>query len=130
MFSVKGDIIVGAHKKPFLNMAKTLGLSVQHYNVTEGHDLFHCSMIRYAREYPKCLDKIAQFVNDAKQNQFVEGVVFNQIKEQDIEPVEQFYEKIENKGTEKEKTKKAKKSKSKAKVVESAVEKIKDELVQ
>lgn len=91
MFSVKGDVLVGAHKKPFLKMAKELDLSVQHYQVTAGYELMHCSMIRYSKEYPKCLDKIAEFVNDAKDNNFVKGVHLGYIKEDYIKPTEQLY---------------------------------------
>ena len=94
MFSVKGDVIVGAHKKPFLKLAKELDLSVQHYQVTSGYELFHCSMVRYSKEYPKCMDLIAQFVNDAKENKFVSGVVQRYLKEDTIKPTEQLYERV------------------------------------
>lgn len=82
MFSVSNDFVVGAHRKPFLKMAKQLGISVQHYDVTEGYKLFHCSLIDHPEKYPICLDKIANFINDAKENIFVKGVKCAQIQEE------------------------------------------------
>ena len=81
MLSVNGDFLVGAHKNRFLKMAKELNLSVQHYDVSEGPQLFHCAMVDHAADYPKCMDVIAEFVKDAKQNKFVKGVQRDTIKE-------------------------------------------------
>lgn len=81
MFSVDGDVIVGAHKNRFLKMAKELNLSVKHYDVKEGSKLFHCAMVDHAAEYPICMNAIADFVNDAKENKFGDGIQRGVIKE-------------------------------------------------
>ena len=81
MLSVDGDMIVGAHRGRFLKMAKELKLSVRHYDVKSGFKLLHCSMVEHANQYPQCIDKIAQFINDAKENKFTEGVLREEIYE-------------------------------------------------
>lgn len=85
MFSVKGDMVVGAHKKKFLRLAHDLELSVKHYEICSGHKLFHTSLVRHAQYYPECLNKIADFVEDAKNNIFVDKVVTKDIFEEDDE---------------------------------------------
>ena len=81
MLSVNGDFLVGAHKNRFLKMAQELNLSVQHYDVCEGPQLFHCAMVDHAADYPKCMKKIANFVNDAKDNKFVKGILREPLRE-------------------------------------------------
>ena len=74
MISVKNDMVVGAHKKIFLEMAEELSLSVRHYDLLSGYKLFHSSMINNADKYPNCFEKIEDFVLDACLNRFVSGV--------------------------------------------------------
>ena len=85
MVSTKGDFVVGAHKIKFLELAKNLNLSLQHYEICEGHKLFHSSMVEHAPKYPETMDKIAAFVNDACENKFVRGVkkfeIFENVEE-------------------------------------------------
>ena len=81
MFSVKNDPVVGIHKKKFLKLAKELNLSMHHYEYVEGYSLFHSCMMNYPEQYPSCFDKIEEFVIDAKNNQFVSGVLQEEIRE-------------------------------------------------
>jgi len=84
MFSTKGDIVVGAHKIGFLELAKELHLSLQHYEICSGYKLFHSSMVEHADKYPLCIDKITEFVNDACNNKFVRGVKKYKLYEDDL----------------------------------------------
>ena len=89
MFSVKGDFVVGPHKERFLNLAKDLKLSVQHYDICSGYKLFHSSMVDYPEKYPIFLDKIMLFINNAYNNKFVNGIKKEQILEdENIELIE------------------------------------------
>lgn len=81
MFSVKGDFVVGAHKERFLNLAKELNLSVQHYDICSGYKLFHSSMLNHPEHYPIFFDKIESFINNACNNYFIEGLYNSQIYE-------------------------------------------------
>lgn len=74
MFSTKGDFVVGAHKIGFLDLAKELHLSVEHYEICSGHKLFHSSMVEHADKYPQCFDKVGEFISKATSNNFVRGI--------------------------------------------------------
>ena len=83
MLSTKGDFVVGPHKSRFLDLAKNLNLSVQHYEICSGHKLFHSSMVEHADKYPESINKIADFINDACSNKFVRGLKKYEIFEKD-----------------------------------------------
>ncbi len=95
MFSVKGDMVVGMHKKCFLDLAKELNLSVEHYEICSGHKLFHSSMVEHADKYNLCIDKIEEFIQNAKYNSFVDGLINQKLyekTEEHIETTEQYLE--------------------------------------
>ena len=81
MFSVKGDFVVGTHKKMFLDIAKDLGLSVRHYEVCSGHKLFHSSIVNNAEAYPNCIKKISDFIADSVMGIVSDGVTNQKLYE-------------------------------------------------
>lgn len=91
MFSTKGDWVVGAHKTCFLNLAKELNLSVEHYDICTGYKLFHSSMVEHADKYQLCLYKIENFIRKGKHKHFVKGVISEKL----YEKTEDYYAKLE-----------------------------------
>ncbi len=96
MFSTKGDWVVGAHKKSFLDMATDLNLSVEHYDICTGYKLFHSSMVEHADKYQLCIYKIENFIKKAKHNHFVKGVVNEKL----YEKTEEYFMELEEKSAE------------------------------
>lgn len=74
MISVKGDFIVGAHRKPFLEKAEELGLNVEHYTLCSGYRLFHSSAVGNIEHYPKCLKIMKNFIKKRYNNTYTPGV--------------------------------------------------------
>jgi len=81
MFSVKGDFVVGVHKKMFLKKARELNLSVEHYTISSGYHLFHSCLINNSRRYPKCIEKMKNFITEGCKNNFVSNVCTERIYE-------------------------------------------------
>ena len=94
MFSIKGDWVVGAHKKCFLDLARQLNLSVEHYDICSGYKLFHSSMVEHADKYQLCIYKIENFIRKAKYNHFVKGLICEKLYEKTEEELREIEESL------------------------------------
>jgi acetyl esterase/lipase len=86
MLSVKGDFVVGAHRKPFLEKAKELELNVEHYTISSGYRLFHSCMIGNIEYYPKCLKLMKNFIKKRYNNTYTPGVYDRAVYEDSKSP--------------------------------------------
>ena len=84
MFSAYNDFVAGPHKKLFCKKAIKLNIPLMHYTIKKGYKVFHDSLINFADYYPKCMDKISDFVNDLSNNVTLSGFKNENISEDKI----------------------------------------------
>ena len=86
MISSKIDPVVGLQEKKFVKMAKKQNLSLHQYVICKGEKLGHDCVILRSEKYPKTIEAIVNFVNNATHGKFVNGVVIENIFEKNQKP--------------------------------------------